>query len=162
MKTPLSPFLIVFLAACSAAPKSAHLLDAAGKGESGVEIKYSLALTLYRLEVTTKGNEAIALSGVNDQPIERKKINSDQFSTFLERASLIAQEISRTESANDLKDCKTPYTLTLKKEGTITRKVSGCRSDDPEGRIGRLIQEGEFLFYSPRSAADSRDPAINQ
>lgn len=142
---------ILFLSACGSSSKNTSSAPTIGSGESGVKIKYFLAQTLYSLEVCEKGDQAVALSKVYDKAIVRTIINPAQYSAFVSRASLIAQEISRTENANDLKDCKTPYTLTLKKDGAITRKVSGCRTDDPDGKIGRLIQEGEFLFYSSKA-----------
>jgi hypothetical protein len=151
----------VALSACSSSPKPFHLSERSELLDSGVEIRYSLARSAYRLELVAEKGEAMALSGVNEQSLEKRKIDIDSYLSFVNKASLIAHELERGDDLEAIAECKTPYTITLRKNGQTASQVSGCRSSDPEGKIGRLIQEGEFLFYSPNSESPDGESAID-
>jgi hypothetical protein len=114
---------------------------------SGVEIRYVFQHNIYRLEMRAENGKVEALNGVNEQPLERRAIHPQRYSDFLRKASTTAEEIEQTAGRAELSECKVPYTLRLLAGGKPKKEISGCRTNDPQGKIGRLIQEGEFLFY---------------
>jgi hypothetical protein len=153
MKTRSSAFLLLptlgLVFACTTAPKST---TPAGRivqldESSGVEIRYVLQDNLYRLEMRSENGKVEALNGVNEQPLERRAIHPQRYSEFLRKASTTAEEIERAAGKSEISECKVPYTLRLLAGGKAKKEISGCRTNDPQGKIGRLIQEGEFLFY---------------
>ncbi|MBC7385079.1 MAG: hypothetical protein H7301_02820 [Cryobacterium sp.] len=117
--------------------------------ESSVEVRYTLAQNNYRLQVAAVNGEVNGYNGVNEQPIERQKIRSVSYLNFLKKASSILDSLKKKMKNEEIKDCKTPFLLTVQRSGEPLEKIAGCRSHDSEGQVGRLIQEGEFLFYSP-------------
>lgn len=144
-------FGLVWLSSCST-PSEKTSFEPSSSDElrdSTVEIHYSLAQNFYRLEVSAKEGKIEGVNGVNSQSLEKRKIGRSQYLSFVNQASIVARTILREAKSDIPQDCKTPYALTVSRKGDAPLKVSGCRSHDPEGRIGRLIQEGEFLFYKP-------------
>jgi hypothetical protein len=143
-------FGTLLLSACSTAPKSKE--PAAARtvkldDSSGVEIRYVFQHNHYRLEMRSENGKVEATNGVNEQPLERRTIHPGRYSEFLKKASTTAEEIERASRGHEFAECKVPFTLRLLSGGKAKKEITGCRTNDPHGKIGRLIQEGEFLFY---------------
>jgi hypothetical protein len=143
-------FGIVLLSACASSPKptapdSARPVKV--HDSSGVEIRYVFQHNHYRLEMRAENGKVEATNGVNEQPLERRAIHPERYTEFLKKASTTAEEIERSSSGQEIAECKVPFTLRLLAGGKPKKEISGCRTNDPHGKIGRLIQEGEFLFY---------------
>lgn len=133
---------VLFLALSSCATKSLITPDNAMK--SKIEINYALGRSQYKY-VAIGGKDQAEVSSFKDEKLlEKKSISPEKYQAF---ASKLENAIHATPSSEPQENCRTPYKIDVmiaEKESTF----KGCRSDDTNGQIGKLLREGEFIFYS--------------
>lgn len=120
-----------------------QLITPANAKKSKIEIDYVLGHSRYRYIASGGENDAEISSYRDEQQIETKKISPDKYEDF----ALRLEKAIRSSPVGVVdENCRTPYQIKITIEDR-TSMMSGCRSADSEGQIGKLLKEGEFLFY---------------
>jgi hypothetical protein len=142
-------FSIAGLAACASTPNKNSDFIAPGAQavpKNTISINYSLRHNAYLFQLQSVGDaEFTAKSTVNDKVIEDRKIARDKYISIANRIYDFAEKYKKTQGT--VAECKAPFNIRLVKSGEVT-EVQGCRSNDESGELGKIIREGEILFYS--------------
>ncbi|MEK2688203.1 hypothetical protein [Bdellovibrio sp. GT3] len=86
-----------------------------------------------------------AKSTVNEKVIENRPVSREKYIAFANRVYDFAEKYNGSVATQD--DCKSPFTIRMEKAGAV-KDVQGCRGSDETGELGKIIREGEILFYS--------------
>ncbi|WP_413557693.1 hypothetical protein [Bdellovibrio sp. HCB209] len=140
---------MAFLAACATKPaKEKNFIspEASKVPSNTISINYALRHNSYLFELQSVGDaEFSAKSVVNEKVIEKRKISRDNYISFANRIYDFAEKYKAGPVVGE--ECKTPFSIRLVKDGEIS-EVQGCRTQDGGGELGKIIREGEILFYS--------------
>lgn len=132
--------MVIAIAACT----SKDIITPQNANNSRIEIDYVLGHNRYKY-VAIGGAQAAKISSYhNDKELESKKISVQKYQVF---ADQLESAIRSSPAGVIDESCRTPYYIRIT-IGEDVHKTSGCRSADAEGKIGRLLKEGEFLLYS--------------
>lgn len=112
-----------------------------------ISINYSLRHNVYLFQLQSVNDvDFTAKSTVNEKVIEDRKIPREKYISFANRIYDFAEKYKAKKLAS-VDDCKAPFNIRLEKDGKVD-EVQGCRSNDESGEFGKIIREGEILFYS--------------
>lgn len=140
---------LVFLAACAGKPgKDDKFLspEVSRVPSNTVSINYALRHNVYLFELQSVGDTEFSVkSTVNEKQIEKRKISRDNYISFANRIHEFAEKYKQVPSNGD--ECKSPFSIRMEKDGQVS-EVQGCRSNDNSGELGKIIREGEILFYA--------------
>jgi hypothetical protein len=140
--------LMTMLASCASSNKyEIEKIEERDLVESSVNITYQTGHKIYSFKAWSVENNAQMANYLNNQLIEEKEISYEQYLDFSNQALELAKshpEFAEEEKTDEL--CKMPFSIEIKTPDRI-KNLMGCRSDDEEGRLGRLIRTGEILFY---------------
>lgn len=141
-KIILFSFITFIFLGCTTPPK---VIEPETVKNSKVEIEYGLGHSRYQFLAEAAVDRAEISSWKDDKVLEKKEIPLDVYLGFAEK---VHEAIESYEGPKEVsKDCRTPFavSLTSKKE---TYLVTGCRGEHTDSKIGQVIKEGEYLFYS--------------
>ena len=133
--------LAILLTSCTTGSK---VIEPANVQNSNVTISYNLGHSRYQFLATAKDEIAEISSWRDDKVLERKNISLEKYLKFADQVHLAIQSY-KPETREE--ECRTPFQISLvsqKKQKT----VNGCRGDAGDGQIGKVIKEGEHLFYT--------------
>jgi hypothetical protein len=121
--------------------------------ESSVEIVYSMGGNEHRFFAAAPAaggaeeRQPSAKTFVDKQVLKEARIQPAQYLSFLDQASKFVESPKRTPASDTNSGrCRGPFSVTVR-IGKDSRSSNGCRSFD-EGRLSRLVKDGEFLLYS--------------
>ncbi|MNJ94882.1 hypothetical protein D3C87_125850 [compost metagenome] len=135
-----SVLALCFIAGCANKP----MINSENLDSSQVEISYVLGHTHYKYMAVAGKHNAEVSSLRDDRVLEKKSIPLARYQDFAGKVEKMLQS-SATPAPDE--SCRTPYKIQVT-AGKKVRTGSGCRTSDVEGKVGRLIKEGEFLLYS--------------
>ncbi len=140
---------VAFVAACASTPTQESSFISPGIQEvpkNTISINYSLRHNAYLFELqSVNETDFTAKSAVNEKIIEDRKIPRDKYISIANRIYDFAEKYKKTQAA--VPECKAPFNIRMIKNGQVS-EVQGCRSNDEAGELGKIIREGEILFYS--------------
>jgi hypothetical protein len=150
----LSKFLlcctVVVMAACASKPTAeTTFIEPAISAvpKNTISINYSLRHNQYLFQLqSVNDKDFTAKSAVNEKVIEDRKIPREKYISIANRIYDFAEKYKATKSAA-VPECKAPFNIRLEKDGKVD-EVQGCRSNDESGELGKIIREGEILFYA--------------
>lgn len=123
---------------------SSRLITPRNAEKSKIEIDYVLGHSRYKYVASGGAVEAEISNYRDGKPLESKKISPEKYQDFAQR---LETAIRTAPTGVVDENCRTPYQITI----TIDKRIStlsGCRSADTEGKIGKLLKEGEFLMFA--------------
>ncbi|UYL07577.1 hypothetical protein B9G69_011025 [Bdellovibrio sp. SKB1291214] len=141
---------IAVIAACATKPanETTFIQPAASVvPKNTISINYSLRHNIYLFQLqSVNDSEFNAKSVVNEKVIEDRAIPREKYISFANRIYDFAEKY-KSEKLAAVPDCKAPFNIRLEKAGQV-EEVQGCRSNDASGELGKIIREGEILFYA--------------
>lgn len=138
----------LILTACSTAPYKVEFDNSLSK--SRVEVNYNLGHDAYILLLSSNEKNFMISSYVNGQQLEHALLSEEQFSEFAQKVSDLVHSIQKESDLGIDPSCKAPFSIVVQNAGNKAL-TEGCRSEDENGQLGRLIREAEILFYSEKS-----------
>lgn len=140
---------VVALAACATKPTQPENFIPPGAQvvpKNTISINYSLRHNAYLFQLQSVNDaDFTAKSAVNEKVIEDRKIARDKYISIANRIYDFAETYKKTKTATE--ECKSPFNIRMEKNGQVN-EVQGCRSNDESGELGKIIREGEILFYT--------------
>lgn len=141
--------MLLLLVGCSTpAPQKAEIIYPTENEyqNSELNISYMLGHNQYTFSAESKNSEILISSQNNAQVIESKKIDKDQYINFAKKVSDFAKNFLSKNPHHKKADCKTPFSIEIRVNDKKSF-IQGCRQQDKEGELGKLIRDGEILFF---------------
>ncbi|MDX9730889.1 MAG: hypothetical protein RBT63_03875 [Bdellovibrionales bacterium] len=139
----------VFGISCATPPSKPFLQenDTTTQLQNAIIIQYTLGHNQYTFEIKSRPDDLFKVrSLVNEKVIEEKKIAKEKYVSFANKVHEYAQSVPVQQTS--FEECQHPYSILIQKDREADKTIRGCRSDDTKGALGRLIREGEILFYA--------------
>ncbi|QLY24266.1 hypothetical protein [Bdellovibrio sp. KM01] len=140
---------VAMLAACATKPAKEESFIPPGiqvVPKNTISINYSLRHNAYLFQLqSVNDSDFSAKSAVNEKVIEDRKIARDKYISIANRIYDFAESYKKTKAGTE--ECKSPFNIRMEKNGQVN-EVQGCRSNDESGELGKIIREGEILFYT--------------
>jgi hypothetical protein len=110
-----------------------------------LEIRHQLSNSTYRyLAIANEDSSYLLTSFKDDHKLEQRNIPQE---TFLKFYTFFESQLPNLIKVPMDSSCRTPFIVTIA-EQDHSKVIQGCRSLDENGVLGKILQEGEQLFYT--------------